>query len=111
MIIFCFGGGVIEGFLIKPYWHWKLLSEVYPKQYGDIKGYFSIMFFGIYKLSYHESMQLGMPIFMDEKFREHSLTANNAAKRLIMQRTRIVVYLSVILLSLAALFLLAYFTK
>lgn len=32
VIIFCFGEGVIEGFLIKPYWHWKLLSEVYPKQ-------------------------------------------------------------------------------
>lgn len=99
VLILSFGGVLIEGFLIKPFWHWRLLSVVYPKQYGDLKGYFSIMFFGIYTISFTEQLRLGMPIFMDERLSGHSLIANNFVKRLVIQRTRIVLYLAVTMFS------------
>lgn len=86
----------VEGFLIKPFWHWKLMSVISPTKYGDCKGYFNIMFFGIYTLGFAEGWRIGVPIFLDDEFKSHSKEAYSWVTRLVKQRTRIIAYLGVV---------------
>ena len=89
---------IMEGFILKPIWHFDLYKKIYPNTFGKYANYLDFhMSFGYFKVDVSKSIKLGFPVFLDDTLDIEDLKMKRIKNRLIYQRLRIILYVVLIM--------------